>query len=572
VVALRDMDRARKVSQLKKTVQRARQAFNSGHYAESAAAFTESITLNPSNPIYLVLRSLAYMADNDPRADEDVGRIAHVDSLYPMTSPILQGTLQKRGTGPVAGWKARYFVFKERFLWYYKGQKEIFPVDVILLHRYKCVKHAKSPVRFSLEFDGGRRIHHLKCNSKEERDNWVDMLQTVAAQPITLPMDARENLVYFHDDEDGAAPVDGKLLLVGLTHSGFLWKAGRINTAPKLRWFVLKDHVLYYFRKQETTREAQYYGSIKLHGAQLNVTTPLEFSLILPNRIWSLRADVAEEAMRWIQVLSAETVGEVAKLAAPDANDEKVAKLKSNFRATLAAKDFAVLKKGVKAGVSVAGGMESPVLDASAEEGLLGEDYDEDTAALARGSDGGSNSNLPSTNVAVVVAAPKIAVLDTSGGGFGDMVNGRTTAREGSSSPPWKQTSAAAAGSVPAGGLSANSSTYATPASSYGSSVTSEQRYFARLGLSVPDSDQSEDELVHGLRSAARSATATDDESNQSSYSDYTESAKLLSSHQAKKKAEKDKKKIDVQKKKKAKDQQQSDDGEDDGGCCGCCG
>lgn len=569
LVALRDMDRARKVSQLKRNVQSARQAFNAGRYAESAVAFSESITLNPANPIYLVLRSLAYMADNDPRADEDAGRIAHVDSLYPLSSPILQGVLQKRGSGPVSGWKSRFFVLKERFLWYYKGQKDIFPIDVILLHHFKCVKHPKSPVRFTIELESGRRAHQLKCNSKEERETWVDLLQAIAAQPITLPMDSRENLVYFHDEDDASRPVNGKLLLVGLTHSGFLWKAGRINTAPKLRWFVLKDHVLYYFRKQETTQEAQYYGSIKLHGAQLNVATPLDFSLILPGRIWNLRADAAEEASRWIQVLTSETLGDVAKLnlSAPDAEEEKVAKLKSTFRATLAAKDFALLqKKGPGA---------SLIHDLPGDDDDDGGDDLSDSGHLENNNNNNNTAGYDSGDgrVSVVVAAPKIVVNGETAGGFGDLVSrGGVPTTTGSArssnrdtgSPPWKQAALAENLLSTSRGGSVN----ATPAASYGSSVTSEQRYFARLGLSVPDSDQSEDELAHGVRSAARSATATDDESNQSSFSDYTESAKLLSVHQAKQKAEKE-----ARKKKKSSGAPQASNRDnpedsDDGGCC----
>jgi hypothetical protein len=52
-----------------------------------------------------------------------------------------QGTLQKKGSGPVASWKTRFFVVKERFMWYYKTRKDVFPLDVILLNNFKAAKH-----------------------------------------------------------------------------------------------------------------------------------------------------------------------------------------------------------------------------------------------------------------------------------------------------------------------------------------------------------------------------------------------------------------------------------------------
>lgn len=86
----------------------------------------------------------------------------HTDNKYPMEQPICMSMMQKQGKGPVGTWKSRFFVLKERFLWYYKDRKDLFPIDVVLLHKFTVKAHAKVDTRLALATDHSR-TYNLKA-------------------------------------------------------------------------------------------------------------------------------------------------------------------------------------------------------------------------------------------------------------------------------------------------------------------------------------------------------------------------------------------------------------------------
>ncbi len=183
------------------------------------------------------------------------------------------------------------------------------------------------------------RTYHLRANSKAERDQWVDMLTGISKVPISLPHYESEKLVFSARDQlTGSSSQAAKqqqqshpafVSLTNIQHSGMLYKTGRINTAAKLRWCVVKDHTLYYFQKKEATRDAPYYGSIPLQGGtQLRTSedSSTSFSLIAPDRVFYLRAPSVDEYRAWITVLRAETLGTINRLDEEEAPEKLRAK------------------------------------------------------------------------------------------------------------------------------------------------------------------------------------------------------------------------------------------------------
>lgn len=350
VEALGEMDRKRKLSHLKKAVSDGRTAFSKKAFEQAAQLFTEALELNPKNVSYLVYRSLCHLADgNLTKALEDAREVVRVDSNYPRDEPLMTGYMQKKGQG-VTGWKSRFFVLRERFLFYYRSHLDAVPIDVVVVTPGAVVSKTRDESKFILEIP--TRKYRFRCSSDRERGEWIDILSSVASQPVTIPQYDKEKLVFARDGAGSTSLPKAKVVasqphsagtvrtisLVDITHSGWLYKTGRINTAAKQRWFVVRDRSLFYFTKKEVTNEAQYYGSIPLVGSQLSVTGSADstsFAVIAPDRIWNLRAQSAAEAKVWIDVLREQILGTVARLDDEAEETPEQVEAKRNFTRAL---------------------------------------------------------------------------------------------------------------------------------------------------------------------------------------------------------------------------------------------
>ena len=99
-----------------------------------------------------------------------------------------------------------------------------------------------------------------------------------------------------------------------LRKSGFLLKRGFINTAFKLRWFVVNGCFLVFYKN---ISDVECRGSIccagatvdRRHGDALNANTPFAFNLITPqdphHGCWVLQATSEQERDEWLRVISA---------------------------------------------------------------------------------------------------------------------------------------------------------------------------------------------------------------------------------------------------------------------------
>lgn len=455
VEALREMDRKKKLAHLKRVIQMGREAYEKGATEAAVQCFTEAMTLNPKNVSYLVYRTLVLAASPGRQAEamDQAQRIVQVDSSYPRDNPILTGYMQKQGQGLSTSWKSRYFILKERFLWYYKLHTDIFPIDLVLLVNFKAYPAKKSEVKFILELP--RRKYNLRCASKQERDAWVDMLSSIAAQSVTIPHDEKERLVFFRDtsvltpmkQQQSTASLRS-ISLVGVTHSGFLYKAGRINTAAKIRWFVVKDKVLYYFQKKETSREAAYYGSIPLLGTQLSVTDSTSFALIAPDRVWNLRAESPEECNVWISILRQQLFGDVATMEEDD--NPELLRLKNEAK-----EKFNSSRQLNTAGAGAGAGRSGTVATKP-------------------------SSFSHRSSVAIVVPVS------------GTQVNMNNNTNNNNSSDQHERGSVGSFGEMLEPTMSSSVESRSSSVPRHATSATSERRYFERLGLPIPEESDSE--------------------------------------------------------------------------------
>jgi hypothetical protein len=93
--------------------------------------------------------------------------------------------------------------------------------------------------------------------------------------------------------------------------SGYLLKKGEINKSWRLRWFVLQDDKLFYFKTSEQSKPI---GFIPLDQTVVRKTTMESevkefcFEIITKNRIFQLAAKSKNDMMEWIKVLNTHTI------------------------------------------------------------------------------------------------------------------------------------------------------------------------------------------------------------------------------------------------------------------------
>uniref|UniRef100_A0A6B2LQV5 PH domain-containing protein n=1 Tax=Arcella intermedia TaxID=1963864 RepID=A0A6B2LQV5_9EUKA len=89
-------------------------------------------------------------------------------------------------------------------------------------------------------------------------------------------------------------------------------KKGQYNTAWKMRWCVVQEEKLYYFKEKEYFNQKNYLGFIPLQQAVVRTSTDdvqreFCFELITKDRIYKLVASSHEEMTGWIQALQPQT-------------------------------------------------------------------------------------------------------------------------------------------------------------------------------------------------------------------------------------------------------------------------
>jgi citrate lyase gamma subunit len=91
--------------------------------------------------------------------------------------------------------------------------------------------------------------------------------------------------------------------LVLTWHLGWLTKEGKKSGKWQMRWFVLKDHKLSYFRSKLVSEPA---GTIEMSHAHVKVSSidrVNTFEIIIPNRIYYIQTDNSSDFFAWQEVI-----------------------------------------------------------------------------------------------------------------------------------------------------------------------------------------------------------------------------------------------------------------------------
>ncbi|KAJ5074993.1 sesquipedalian [Anaeramoeba ignava] len=154
------------------------------------------------------------------------------------------GWLKKQGAVH-KNWKTRFFILtKECTMIYFKTDNNFTnPLGVISLIGAYCFKHKKKN-RFQI-YHSERRTFYFQCESEESRQSWIDSIQQtiLESQPFRKGKDVFQKF------------------------KGYIQKQGLTYKTWKVRYFILYDYVLCYY-KNEFELEIPF-GMISLAGMQI---------------------------------------------------------------------------------------------------------------------------------------------------------------------------------------------------------------------------------------------------------------------------------------------------------------
>lgn len=202
--------------------------------------------------------------------------------------PILEGWLSKQG-GQNKTWKNRWFVLREKSLTYFESSAESTTeslakgvIDLTNAH-IQLIEDHKFSFCFAINTD--LRVYFLLAKDRADLDKWVDVLKTqmpTAAMEMDDSSRSSEGLAKYHAavmDKWNAITHQKPTVRVGAAElaqgamAGFLLKASkaltdRTNTVKnwQSRYFVLKNHCLYYFKGP---MEDEALGTIELANIEI---------------------------------------------------------------------------------------------------------------------------------------------------------------------------------------------------------------------------------------------------------------------------------------------------------------
>ncbi|ELR12571.1 PH domain containing protein [Acanthamoeba castellanii str. Neff] len=168
-----------------------------------------------------------------------------------------QGYLKKKGEISVtSSWRTRWFVLKNRFLYYFKSPQHSTSAGAIPLG--KCTVKAveleakdkdKDSQEFCFEIVTNYRTYCLMAATESERLKWIEAIEakiksteTVPLSPVVAPPSSVAQLA------QSLTPLSTSGSSITTAKKGYLIKRGNMVKNWKKRWFVLKDHLLFYYK------------------------------------------------------------------------------------------------------------------------------------------------------------------------------------------------------------------------------------------------------------------------------------------------------------------------------------
>lgn len=144
-------------------------------------------------------------------------------------STLKQGPLTKLGKIN-RNWQRRHFMLTPKNLYYFKNQSDVRPVGDIPLDENTTVRIDEEMLtkNFCFQISTPARKFFVFADNKRDMDSWLEMLNLAIAN------------IKSGNNTTAATPPPPK--------SGFLTKQGGVVKNWKKRWFLLQNHVLYYFK------------------------------------------------------------------------------------------------------------------------------------------------------------------------------------------------------------------------------------------------------------------------------------------------------------------------------------
>jgi tetratricopeptide (TPR) repeat protein len=345
---------------IRKTLDDATKALKANQAEHASELITEALVKSdPNNYLYYWYRAITRLAAGRPElAEKDIRLCCDKNPNWPRQLPTKQGKMSKRGQfNPAA--QERYFYLQDRFLFYYKTNKAKDFKGFIIMQGASLDAQKKD---IFIRTQHGARIFSLSAPSLADASEWVEVLKKASKLPLTLPVEEVLSSMPIPSKDSSLAvasssnpvsispassmmissspltPVSSfgasslttastvahsQVVVSGISHEGWLYKAGEINTRFKKRWFVLRSEILYYFKGRPEAKDDVYsgvQGSIPITKYMIQRVPSPDFAFeLLPHvpggRAYLLHASSDEERTRWIDEITMEVRRAAATLS-----------------------------------------------------------------------------------------------------------------------------------------------------------------------------------------------------------------------------------------------------------------
>lgn len=215
-------------------------------------------------------------------------------------STLKQGALTKLGKVK-KNWQRRHFMLTPHNLYYFKTATDVRPVGVIPLDESVTIRIDEEMVtkNFCFQIGTKARTFFLYADNKKDMDSWLDILNQRIAS------------LRAGEAADTAKPAPSQ----SATKQGFLTKQGLLVKNWKRRWFLLQNHVLYYFSSPLTDQQANQAKAISKAAGSIpldefcdvkpapDCPKPFAFQISTRDRTYYAYADDSEQLDEWISAI-----------------------------------------------------------------------------------------------------------------------------------------------------------------------------------------------------------------------------------------------------------------------------
>lgn len=322
-----ELDRAFSKFKVTQNIKSGKLSFAGSDFESAVIHFTKAIELNPHNAVLLIYRAVCHLGmGRIDLATQDAMQVTNIHADWPRIGCMKQGTLEKRGNLNTS-MKRRWFVLREVFLYYYTDEKETLPSGVIPLYGVNLQTRRRTEFSICLP----KRNYELRAVGEDERADWLAVIDKIRNQPLALPVEAAENIIFFQENQGGKMrkilqPLRGVQKMsnsLGMSVGG---NKGHIKTLVAMdspdysgwllkkhkkewqrRWFVKKgDTLLYTEHRPREGAPISPSGMVEgLQRATFKVVSETNFSfeVITTVRTFELCAENAADFEEWTNLL-----------------------------------------------------------------------------------------------------------------------------------------------------------------------------------------------------------------------------------------------------------------------------